>query len=476
MVAATDSDGALLPIARWKRTHSTVLAPRPPRSAGARRAGAPDSRKALIASLPGFSISSRSASSRKSARSGLYSRSVARSRDRKRSGSAWTAAPVLACSTALMPASPSLDRRRRSRQQLQIVANDRAHDYLEVLAQNALRDRVHNLGQRAEPGHEGHVEGDLAVVAHRCREPRALEALEVAVDRLEGDATLVRLDPLVLDPLEDAVLKLDRPRGALVSVVHVLAVDGDHRRRVVRVVLESREQLRELLGRLVAHPAANHPAPLHQPVLPPGSGWMAVSARPASRSARSSHSTCSSSRIAGGVRRMTSRALKLAETSTCRRWSSKESSAATLDEGISIPSISPSPRTSVTRCGKVSSTASWTRSSRRAPSRPARSTICSSSTTSSVAVTAAMASGAPANVEEWIDTSWFSGSKAASVATTALAGRTPPPSAFPASIMSGSTPSRPQPHQAPRRPRPVWISSTMRRAPAWVHARRTSVR
>src|SRR5207248_3001844 len=103
--------------------------------------------------------------------------------------------------------------------------------------------------------------GDLAVAARRGRPPPPLEALEVARNQLECDAAVVWLDPLVLDPFEDAVLELDRPGRALVSVAEVLAVDGDHGRRARRVALEARQQLGELSRRAVSHQTAYHDAP-----------------------------------------------------------------------------------------------------------------------------------------------------------------------------------------------------------------------
>src|SRR4051794_11307110 len=122
--------------------------------------------------------------------------------------------------------------------QLELIADDGLHDDLEVLPQDALGDRIHHFG-RAEPRLEGHVEGDLAVTARRGRPPPPLKALEVARDQLECDAAVVWLDPFVLDPFEDAVLELDLPGRALVTVAELLAVDGDHGRRARRIALKT---------------------------------------------------------------------------------------------------------------------------------------------------------------------------------------------------------------------------------------------
>jgi hypothetical protein len=60
---------------------------------------------------------------------------------------------------------------------------------------------------------------------------------------------------------------------------------------------------------------------------------------------------------------------------------------------------------------------------------------------------AAMPSGAPENVEVWMNGSRSNGANAASVATSADTGTTPPPSALPTRSMSGTTPARSAPHQ-----------------------------
>src|SRR5205823_2955145 len=121
------------------------------------------------------------------------------------------ARPLRACPGSRCPARERATREGRrpcSCHQLELIADDGPHDDLEVLSEDALRDRIHHLG-RAEPRLEGHVEGDLAVAARRGGPPPPLEALEVARDQLECDAAVVWLDPFVLDPFEDAVLELD---------------------------------------------------------------------------------------------------------------------------------------------------------------------------------------------------------------------------------------------------------------------------
>jgi len=95
---------------------------------------------------------------------------------------------------------------------------------------------------------------------------------------------------------------------------------------------------------------------------------------------------------------------------------------------------------------------------------------------SMVAVTAAAASGLPANVEECSSGSALSGANSRADATTPPTGITPPPRILPVSSASGVTPARSAPHQAPSRPMPDWISSRIITAPAAVHARRTSAR
>ncbi len=61
-------------------------------------------------------------------------------------------------------------------------------------------------------------------------------------------------------------------------------------------------------------------------------------------------------------------------------------------------------------------------------------------------------------------------------ATTAEIGTMPPPSAFPSSTTSGTTPSWSQASVRPVRPRPDWISSAMSSTPCRSHTSRTAAR
>src|ERR1700683_648228 len=64
----------------------------------------------------------------------------------------------------------------------------------------------------------------------------------------------------------------------------------------------------------------------------------------------------------------------------------------------------------------------------------------------------------------------FGGAETLAEATRPPTATTPPPRILPVSSTSGVTPARSAPHQAPRRPRPVWISSRIITAPASVQA------
>ena len=116
---------------------------------------------------------------------------------------------------------------------------------------------------------------------------------------------------------------------------------------------------------------------------------------------------------------------------TCSSSSPIRNSVAASAETKSMPMSRPSPRTSVTRCGQWAVTASAARSRTCGPSSRVRSIRPSDLMAPIVAVTAAAASGLPANVEECSSGSAFSGANSCADATTPPTGITPPPRILP---------------------------------------------
>ena len=81
------------------------------------------------------------------------------------------------------------------------------------------------------------------------------------------------------------------------------------------------------------------------------------------------------------------------------------------------------------------------------------------------AMPAAQASGLPPKVEEWMNGFVSSTSQIFGVDMKAESGMTPPPSALPRHMMSGTTFQWSTPNILPVRPRPVCTSSAIRSTP-----------